>query len=104
MATSSSILAWEIPWTEGPVRLQSMGSQESDRDLATKPPPPTLLKTCLALLHPHLSLLRALTARVWHSSDISLHYYLTSVVPLSNPMGSSTSLYFLEAVEYEPSM
>ena len=24
MATHSSILAWEIPWTEEPVRLQSM--------------------------------------------------------------------------------
>ena len=30
MATRSSILAWKIPWTEGPGRLQSMGSQESD--------------------------------------------------------------------------
>ena len=29
-ATHSSILAWEIPWTEEPGRLQSMGSQESD--------------------------------------------------------------------------
>ena len=27
MATDSSILAWEIPWTEEPGRLQSMGSQ-----------------------------------------------------------------------------
>ena len=27
MATHSSILAWRIPWTEGPGRLQSMGSQ-----------------------------------------------------------------------------
>ena len=27
MATDFSILAWEIPWTEEPVRLQSMGSQ-----------------------------------------------------------------------------
>ena len=26
MATHSSILAWEIPWTEEPGRLQSMGS------------------------------------------------------------------------------
>ena len=30
MATYSSILAWRIPWTEKPGRLQSMGSQESD--------------------------------------------------------------------------
>ena len=27
MATHSSILAWEISWTEEPGRLQSMGSQ-----------------------------------------------------------------------------
>ena len=28
MATYSSVLAWRIPWTEEPGRLQSMGSQE----------------------------------------------------------------------------
>ena len=27
MATHPSILAWRIPWTEEPGRLQSMGSQ-----------------------------------------------------------------------------
>ena len=30
MATHSSILAWEIPWTEEPGGLQSTGCQESD--------------------------------------------------------------------------
>ena len=30
MATSSSILAWRIPWTEEPGKLQSMGLQELD--------------------------------------------------------------------------
>ena len=30
MATHSSILAWRIPWTEGPGELHSMGLQESD--------------------------------------------------------------------------
>ena len=29
MATHFSILAWEIPWTEEPGGLQSMGSQKS---------------------------------------------------------------------------
>ena len=29
MATHSSILTWEILWTEEPGRLQSMGSQKS---------------------------------------------------------------------------
>ena len=28
MAIHSSVLAWEIPWTEDPGGLQSMGSQE----------------------------------------------------------------------------
>ena len=31
MATHSSILAWSIPWTEEPGRLQSMGSQSQTR-------------------------------------------------------------------------
>jgi len=30
MATHSIVLAWRIPWTEEPGKLQSMGSQESD--------------------------------------------------------------------------
>ena len=30
MATHSCILAWRIPWTEEPGRLQSMSSQEFD--------------------------------------------------------------------------
>ena len=32
MATHSSILVWEIPWTEEPGRLQSMGSQKVRHD------------------------------------------------------------------------
>ena len=32
MATHSSILAWEIPWTEEPVGLQSMGPQRVGHD------------------------------------------------------------------------
>ena len=31
MATHSSVLAWEIPWTEEPGGLQSMGSQSQTR-------------------------------------------------------------------------
>ena len=30
MATRSGILDWEIPWTEEPGTLQSIGSQELD--------------------------------------------------------------------------
>ena len=32
MATHSSILAWRIPWTEEPGRLQSIGSQRAGHD------------------------------------------------------------------------
>ena len=32
MASHSSTLAWKIPWTEGPGRLQSMGSQRVGHD------------------------------------------------------------------------
>ena len=35
MAAHSSILAWKIPWTEEPDRLQSMGSQRVGQDWAT---------------------------------------------------------------------
>ena len=36
MATHSSILSWEIPWTEGPGGLQFLGSQRVGHDLVTK--------------------------------------------------------------------
>ena len=34
MATRSSILAWKIPWTEEPGRLQSMGLQRVENNRA----------------------------------------------------------------------
>ena len=36
MATRSSILAWRIPWTEGPGRLRSRGSQRVGHNLVTE--------------------------------------------------------------------
>ena len=36
MATHSSILAWEIPWTEKPGRLQSMVLQKTQTQLIGK--------------------------------------------------------------------
>ena len=35
MAPHSSILAWRIPWTEEPGRLQSVGSQSVGHDRVT---------------------------------------------------------------------
>ena len=40
IGTHSSILAWEIPWTEEPGGLQSMGSQRVRHGLVTKQLPP----------------------------------------------------------------
>ena len=37
MATHSSILAWKIPWTEEPGRLQSMGLQRIGHDWSDLP-------------------------------------------------------------------
>ena len=36
MATDSNILAWEIPWTEEPGGLQSMGSEKIGPDWVTE--------------------------------------------------------------------
>ena len=39
METHSSIFAWEIPWTEEPGGLQSMGSQKNQTQTATNTTP-----------------------------------------------------------------
>ena len=39
-ASHTSVLAWDIPWTEELGGLQSMGLQRVGHDLATKQPPP----------------------------------------------------------------
>ena len=35
MATRSNIIAWEIPWTENPGGLQSMGKKRVEHDRVT---------------------------------------------------------------------
>ena len=40
MATHSRILAWEIPWTEGPGRFQSMGFSRQEYWSGLPFPPP----------------------------------------------------------------
>ena len=47
MEIHSSTLAWKIPWTEEPDRLQCMGSKRVRHDLATEPPEAVY---CLMLL------------------------------------------------------
>ena len=60
MATHSSILAWEIPWTEESGGLQSMGLQRVGRDLETKQLQCILpwgpMESGLLFLHPHSTL------------------------------------------------
>ena len=53
MATHSSILAWEIPRTEEPGELQSLGLQRIGLDLAAKPPLSTRLQAGHFLLVGH---------------------------------------------------
>ena len=42
IATYSSILAWEIPWTEEPGRLQPIGSKRVGHHVATEHKPKTI--------------------------------------------------------------
>ena len=44
MATHFNILAWEIPWTEEPGGLQSIGLQIVGHNLATKQKQPIFLR------------------------------------------------------------
>ena len=48
MAPHSSTLAWKIPWTEEPGRLQSMGSLRVGHDLSIKSPLGTSAATAAA--------------------------------------------------------
>ena len=48
MATHSSIVAWKIPWTEEPGRLQSMESQ-----IQTRLSNFTFFLSFLLVIHPH---------------------------------------------------
>ena len=49
MATYSSILAWKIPGTEEPGRLQFMGLQRVEHDLATEQPLTSSRYVCVLL-------------------------------------------------------
>ena len=53
MATHSSILAWEIPWTEEPGGLQSMGSQRVELDWVANTLSPPLLSLQVIPSHGH---------------------------------------------------
>ena len=52
MATHSSTLAWEIPWTEEPDGLQFMGLQKVKQDLATAHAHIAYYSTIVGILRP----------------------------------------------------
>ena len=68
MATHSSILAWGIPWTEEPGRLQSMGSQRVGHNWATNTQRPHTLNYMWSL-----SSLKATSENLFHV-DFLLHF------------------------------
>ena len=62
METHSSILAWRIPWTEGPGRLQSMGLQRVRHDWSD-----------LACMHMYISMQKHVNVYI----SIYTHIYFT---------------------------
>ena len=51
MATHSSVLAWEIPWTEEPGGLQFMESERVRHDIDTKEQQQLLIKICAVFIY-----------------------------------------------------
>ena len=64
-ATHSSILAWRIPYTKEPGRLQSMGLQRAGHDLATNTFTFSLFKSSLAQKE---------SLNLWRHADLGLNY------------------------------
>ena len=105
MATHSSILAWRIPWTKEPSRLQSMGSQRVGHDwsdLACMQAPNRFLKA----LPPQISNLWLLANSNYYSKVqysyplvsscfIELWGFFSNMCPLkfyySSPRGATTT-------------
>ena len=101
-ATCSNILACEIPQTEEPGGLQSMGLQRVGHDLATKPAPPGLYSIKIYKELPQI--IQNKTKKIqqksfqmtwnsicgWQNMDISLR--AVQVLSLEFPMRPPTSL------------
>ena len=76
MGAHSSILAWKIPWTEEPCRLQSLGSQRVRHDWATN---------SILYIHKHIYML--IFSYIYTHTYI-YHIYILKIY-LSHFMGSS---------------
>ena len=92
MATHSSILAWTIPWTEEPSKLQSIRSQRVGHNWATNTPLKKKTWTALCLLR--------LTCKIYnickcmrfiiYISSVQFISVTQSCLTLCNPMYPST--------------
>ena len=76
MATHSSTLAWKIPWTEEPGRLQSMGSQRVRDDWATS----------LSLNHILLKILQSFQS---NRKEFQIQITFTSAIKMLNNVKTS---------------
>ena len=99
MATHSSILAWEIPWTEEPGRLQSRGSQKSwtrlgslknnkgkDWDNPKLNPVPLELKTLATLYQavPRRYIISIIVNTLWNRAESSIYRIQGRLAPGDN--------------------
>ena len=71
MATHSSFLAWKIPWTEEPGRLQSMGSQKSQIRLNTT-------------TSNHQVLFQICVRKIYHKLSLESHWVKTCAIDKRN--------------------
>ena len=101
MTTHSSILAWEVPWTEEPGRLQSIGSKKSQHSLAVQHLQPACLRIetetiyslklrrCLIAIFICISLrLNLFTHVLTLGVSFSMNYLLTFLIKLIIISGS----------------
>ena len=92
MATHSSVLAWEIPWTEEPGRLQSTGSQRVRHNCATEG----------AHTHTHTqSSTRPVI--IWIPSSVTLSQFLLLAQPLGLPIPVTIPRYQSSISDHTPS-
>ena len=101
MATHSSTLAWKIPWTEGPGRLQSMGWKRFRHDWLHFSPCRVLYilfertwkidwrSICLEWFELKLLILRFFWSELWRSPGVN---YPGSVFPRNLSLGWYTNV------------
>ena len=70
MAIHSSTIAWKIPWTEEPGRLQSMGLQRVGHDWATSPSPLHIFKQYAVLICLCLNFIKIVSYYTYFLIDI----------------------------------